>query len=822
MVTMATLVYEIVLTRVFSVTMGYHFAFASISIALFGLTVGALIVHLNPKRFRSENVRRDLWVAALGFAVSVVVCFAIQLDIAFKPHFSSSGVGSVVAICTLIAIPFTFSGVVVCLALTRFPERVNRLYAADLVGAASGTLVLAILLNHIDASSVVIAVGGIAAVGALSFARDAGNLRAVIAASLVAVSLISFTALNAILHEDGDPVLDIVWQRESKDSSYLFDGWSTLARLTVSGDAKAEVPPFYWGVDRSKVPADLRVSQLRVTLDGVADTVFTKYDGDPKSTDFLRYDISNLGHYVKRGGDMLVIGAGGGRDVLSGLEFKQKSVTAVEINQQILDLLEHRFGDFTGHLDRDPRVKFVHDEARSYVTRSGRKFQTIQLSLIDTFAAGSAGAYALTENSLYTTDGWNTFLDHLDKHGVLSVSRWWKFRGEGPLEVYRSVAIASQVLTDRGVQNPRDHILVYRAPETPDFGQVATVLVSPSPFTAQDRARAAAAAEKLGFTAVLTPDHAINHRFADLAKPGGPSDALHEFTHDVSPPTDSRPFFFQMVKLSRLLGGDEFHDTYVTRPVIVLALLAVTVMFLTLLCIGGPLLLSAVRSRRGGAKPPRGMVPYYLYFGAIGLGFLLVEVSQLFRLSVFLGHPIYALTVVLFAILLFSGLGSMLSERLMDVTKKAYGVGPLAALLGVLVLYGIVTGPILDAADEATTPVRILVAVLVLFPIGVFMGMPLAVGMKVVTTRVDGAPTAFLWGINGAMSVTASVLGMVFALFFGITVAFWIGFGAYAVAAAALLFAVRRRTTEAPQLVSTVEEAKTPTLAPAGADPSSA
>ncbi len=798
MVTLTTLMYEIVLTRIFSVTMGYHFAFASISIVLLGLTVGALIVHLQPNRFRPETVRRDLWITALAFAVAVLVCFAIQLQIKFQPHATVRGVASAIGILLVISIPFILSGMVVCLALTRFPDKVNRLYAADLVGAALGALVLVLLLNRIDAPSVVAAIGALGAVGALAFALDAGHARAVVAAGIAGALLVSFTAVNALRHDDGDAPLDIKWIREMPDGTYDFDGWSILARINV-GEASGSLG---WGLS-SELPPGTEVDRLRLTIDNVAGTDFIRYDGDPDSTDFLRYDIPNLFHYLRDDADVLVVGTGGGRDILSALEFDQRSVTGVDINGQILDLLTDTYGNFTGHLDRDPRVTLAHDDARSFVTRSDERFDAIQISLIDTFSAGAAGAYALTENSLYTTEAWETFLDHLKPNGIFSVTRWYNYQGVGPVEVYRAVALASQALTNRGVTNPRDHILVYRSPFV--FNRVATVLVSPDPFSPADLRRITNVTEDLAFDPVLTPDSAVNSRFAALARPGGPDAALDQFESDVSPPSDNRPFFFQMVDLGNILQGEGWKDTYVTRPVLVLALLAIAVLALTALLIGGPLAYGAWRRRRQGLTRRKGLGPYYGYFAGIGLAFLLVEISQLLRLSIFLGHPIYALTVVLFSILLFSGIGSRLSERFVHMERPRSMVRPLLILLGTLLVYGLVTGPILDATEATTTPVRIVVAIAILFPVGLMMGMPLAIGMRTASSRLDDPPTAFLWGVNGAASVCASVLGMGISLFFGIAVAFWVGFAAYAVAALALTRILRHQPEPATEHAVAVE-----------------
>ncbi len=790
MVTLATLMYEIALTRIFSVTMWYHFAFVAISVALFGMTLGALLVYLLPQRFRADRVRHHLWVFSLLFGISIAACFAVQMSIKFVPHKTFEGAFSVVATCVVISIPFVFSGIVVCLSLTRFPERVNRLYAADLVGAGLGCILLVVAFAVLDGPSLVIGIGALGAAAALGFAGDAGSRRGLALAGVAVVVLGSFAMVNGHLHSEGNPYLRILWAKEHSDPEHEYEQWNAFSRVTVDGD-RTPKPPASPGLSTT-LPPDVMVSQLGMLIDSTAGTVLTEYSGDPDETDFLRYDITNLAHFARSDADVLVVGVGGGRDVLSALEFDQRSVTGVEINGNILDIVNGPFGDFTGHLDRDPRVTFVNDEARSYLARTDRRYDIIQISLIDTWAATSAGAYALSENSLYTTEAWDVFFDSLARNGILSVSRWYNTVGSAePLETYRTTALAAQALEEHGVADPRRHMLIYHGPPR-DFGvSIATLLVSPEPFSSADIAAVNEAAGRLAFTPILTPDAALDERFEGLAAPGGPGDAVDEFEVNISAPTDNRPFFFQMAELDDIFDRGGIGNEHVTQPVLVLGMLALTVLGLTFLCIVVPLLLTTKRSSH------RGMLPFYGYFAGIGLGFLLIEVSQLQRLSIFLGHPTYALTVVLFSVLLFSGVGSMLTERFVRPERPASFVVPLLVLLGVVIVFGFATPSLIHRMDDATTPVRIAVAVGLLAPLGLVMGTPFAIGMRAAATR-PGAPTAFLWGINGATSVCASVFGVVIALFLGISAAYWAGFLAYVAAAVAITMIARSSRRGAP------------------------
>ncbi len=232
MVTLATLMYEIALTRIFSVTMWYHFAFVAISVALFGMTLGALLVHLLPRRFPEAGVKRQLWVAALLFALSIPVCLAIQLALPFEAELTAGGIVGVVATCMVISVPFTFSGVVVCLSLTRFPNRVNRLYAADLVGASLGCALLVLLFTRLDGPSLIVFVGALAAVGALAFALDAASRPGTVAAALGMVGLAMLAIVNANLVSSGDAPLRIRWTKGARDAgNHDYERWNAFSRL---------------------------------------------------------------------------------------------------------------------------------------------------------------------------------------------------------------------------------------------------------------------------------------------------------------------------------------------------------------------------------------------------------------------------------------------------------------------------------------------------------------------------------------------------------------------------------------------------------------
>jgi hypothetical protein len=779
-VALTTLMYEILLTRIFSVTMLYHFAFVALSLAMFGLTAGALLVYLTPRLFPPDRLFHRLGVAAVAFPISMVLSFMTELSIPFRVDDSIVAIYAIAFTYVVTAVPFVVSGVAICLALTGFPTRVSRLYAADLAGAALGCVLLILVLDWSDGPTAVLWVAFLGGLGGVAFAADAGSPR------LRRVALVSVLVLGALaaghtaLVWRGSPVFRIVYSKGVVEPPPLYEKWNSYSRVRVLGNPNLETSAQGWGLS-SKVPRR-RLGQLQLDIDAWAGTVMTRFDGDLTAVEHLRFDVTSIAYYLRNQHDALVIGAGGGRDVLSALAFGARSVTAVDINKDIIRIVNDRFGDFTGHLDRDPRVRFVNDEARSFIARSSERYGTIQISLIDTWAATAAGAFVLGENSLYTVEAWTTFLRHLTDDGLLTVSRWYFH--ERPAEMYRTTTLAVEALRRLGVTDPRRHIAIVRnmrptpasVTDTPDG--VGTILVGRRPFTDAELETLGRETARLEFEVALSPHVALDQTFARLTDATGLDAFLASYPVNITAPTDDSPFFFNMLRLrdiwrtALLEFGNLSHNM---KAVATLGTLFITVALLTAVCILLPLWLTRDRVSLAGAGP------LFTFFIAIGLGFMLVETSQMQRLIIALGHPTYGLSVVLFALLLSSGIGSYLTADVTVQTAPAAGARRLLATVIVLAVFGLVTPAIVRAIEPMTTIVRIAAAVAVLFPAGLMMGMAFPLGMKLASRRARDL-TAWFWGLNGAASVLASVLSVCIALTWSISAAFWAGWFCYVVA----------------------------------------
>ncbi len=568
--------------------------------------------------------------------------------------------------------------------------------------------------------------------------------------------LLSLGAINQSVK-----LVDIQWLKGGRNShDGLYEKWNAFSRIHVR---ELGSQPFGWGLS-PRYRAQREIGQLYLDIDSGAATVITKFDGNLNAVEHLKYDVTALAHYLRNPTSVLVIGIGGGRDILTSLAFGQRHVTGVEINPDILRLLTRRFGQYSGSLQNNPDVTLVHDEARSYVARSLESYGIIQASLIDTWAATSAGAYVLTENGLYTKEAWLTFLTHLTPDGILTMSRWY-YEAQ-PAEILRLAALATASLMDIGVADPRQHVIIVRNQD------VATIMVAKRPFSAADIDAVTKISKAMEFQPVLTPRFAERPEFEAISTPGQYEHLIRTYPLNIEAPTDDSPFFFHMLRAGDLLKRSTFQgmNQLNLRAVNVLGRSLAIVSGLSAIAIIAPLVF---RRKVREARSIRLMI----YFAAIGLAFMMVEIGQLERLIVFLGHPIYGLTVVLFVLLLASSCGSFYSSRMR----------PWMWLLPVALAAFIFASPsVTYQLTAASTPVRIAVSALLLFPSGFFMGMAFPLGISKAVSVNEGAPTAWYWGVNGAFSVISSVLAVAVAVFWGVTVTLLVGLGAYILALIAL------------------------------------
>jgi hypothetical protein len=790
LITAATLMLQIVETRIISVTSWYHLAFFVISIAMFGLTAGAVWVYLRSDDYRPEQFAFHLSVASLAFALGTVFALLVQLTIVTSLPASVMSLVVWTEFAVALALPFFFSGIVVSLALTRSPYAVGIVYGADLLGAALGCLGALVLLNWVSGPSAVLWIAALIATGGLCFARTGlGTAPSgrTIARRLfgyrwvVLGCLVALAGANSALEGIRPTVVkDSIEQRDA----IAYEKWNSFSRITVTRSHTGS--PGLWGPSPKHVPHP--IEQRDMNIDGGAGTAVYRFSGDLNEVAFLRDDVTNLAYAVPGLRHGAVIGVGGGRDLLSARLFGVSDVVGVEINPIFIDLLERRFADYTA-ISRQSGISFEVDEARSWFARSNRSFDIIQMSLIDTWAATGAGAFTLSENGLYTVEAWRIFLQRLTPAGVFTVSRW---HAPGEVnETGRMVSLAVATLQTLGVTDPNRHLFMASS------GHVATLVLSRAPLSAQSLAALNDATSSQGFRVLLDPQSQaaspLLKAIVSARDSATLASAIGGSYLDLSAPTDARPFFFNQLRLDRLFEQDVF--TLASQPGVYGGNLSATLTLAILIVISAALVVATIIvPLRSTVSTSASTLTLYgtLYFALIGIGFMMVEIALLQRISVFLGHPVYALSVVLFSLILSTGIGSLASERIPLDSGPRLTTWAMSVSVYLLVLPWWLPQVLLHL-ESASLLLRAGLAVLVLAPAGFLMGFGFPTGMRLVL-KIDARPTPWFWGINGAAGVLAASVAVLTSIEFGIDTTLRVGAGCYLLVAgpALLLLACAR------------------------------
>lgn len=769
--TLTTLCLEILDTRLISVMTWYHLSFFAVSIAMFGMSAGALRVYLGGAAFEGERAERALAQHGMHFAWSIPLSHLAMLVVPIPQGFSIQMVSALALMSVLVAVPFYFSGVVVAIALTRIPMRIGLVYAVDLVGAALGCVLLLPLLEWTNGSSTALILGGLAALGALCFheqLEEGGFLRRLVPLGSAALLLAA-----GILNPATGPTRVSIWYSKGSVLNHdkiTHEAWNLHAQLVAF--EPHEGPPWYWGP--GKGAERNKVQRLAMKLDGDAGTLMTAWDGTREGLDWVRYDVTSLPYFLRKGGHAAVIGVGGGRDVLTALWGEHQRVTGIEINENFIRLLEGDYRDFAG-LASAPAVRLVHDEARSYLTRTSERYDVLQMSLIDTWAATGAGAFTLSENGLYTLEAWRVFLGALAPGGLLSVSRWYD--AENASETSRLVGLGVAALLERGVADPGAQLALVAQ------GRVATLLASNQPLSAEDVERIQAACAEYGHTPLMLPGSTPpNERLARIGAARSQAElaaALADPHFDYSVPTDERPYFFNILKPKRafdvfgLLRLDDSLGTganvetrgiasgnlVATNTLMVLAGISAALVLLVILL---PLARAGL-PRMGGAS----FVVSLAYFAVIGLGFMLVQVPYMQRFSVYLGHPTYAVVVTLFSMILLTGVGSLVSDRL-DVARFPFLLVLYPALIaGALWYETSILQRVIESTIHEELLVRSLIVIGMVGSVSILLGLCFPIGMRLVE-RISTDAMPWMWGINGACGVMGAVIAVAISMWGGI------------------------------------------------------
>jgi len=760
----ATLLFEITLTRVFSVAQWYHFAFMVVSLALLGFGASGSFLSLFP-RVVTKKINHILAIGAVLFSLGCLGSYFIVNSIPFDSYriaWDSRQLLYIIIYYLALAIPFFFTGLTLGVALARMPTRAGKLYGFNMLGSGLGCLLVLVIPSLFGGGGTVVlaALLGMIAffIFSVSGSRYLSGLAFIGGMGLI-ILLVGFPSL---LEVKMSPYKSLSQTLLNKQAQILSTEWNAFSRVDIVESRAIHVAP---GLS-FKYEQDLPL-QLGLTVDGSDLSPISQVEAGQAV--FTEYLPSALVYRLLPEPRALVIEPQGGLEVLTALYHQSSSLVAVISNPLVIEAIKDPGGQ--GRLLDEPRVKVAAEGVRSYLRHSDERFDVVQLPLRDSFRVVGAGAYSLAEDYRYTEEAFKEYYRHLAPGGILSVSRWIQ---TPPNEEARLISLATAALEELDIVDPGRHMAAIRSFQT------FTLLVKESPFLQQDITAVKNFCDRLGFDVVFFPGIAqtdlnrynvlprevYNEAFTSILSPSERESYLAEYSYDISPPSDDRPFFFHFFKWSQVPNiwrtlGKTWQPFGGAGYLIVTALLLAAVLASALL-----ILLPLYLRRRGQGGQSRTIAPgvrwqLFVYFLVLGLGFLFIEIPLMQKFILFLDQPTYAFAVVLFTIFVFSGLGSLLSARLNRVLPQV-----ILALCVLAFLYPVFLPHLFEALLGQSLFIRLLVTMVTLAPLSFLMGVPFPSGIRILAKlSPDSVPWA--WGINGCASVVGSVLSLMIALAVG-------------------------------------------------------
>jgi spermidine synthase len=754
----ATLIFEISLTRVFSVAQWYHFAFMTVSLALLGFGASGTLLTLFPQLFR-RDLTRLLATLCLVFSISVVGSYLISDHIPFDSFQIAYDPRQLIYLAIYylsLAVPFFFTGLAIGALLAAMPDQAGKIYFANLIGSGLGCLLGLAMLSLVAGEGTIIFASLSGALAALGLSYRHSWVRFALAVGLAGLLTAFLFQPPAIFEINMSPYKALSHALRYPRAQVAYRGWNAFSEIdVVESDGIRSAPGL------SYTYADPPPPQKGVFTDGENLSPLTAASAGTDLS-FLDSLLVSLPYKLISRPQVLILEPGAGLDVLLAVHNETPDVVAVDSNPLVIGIVQDRYTEFAGDLYRLDEVTVVAEDGRSYVRRSGEQFDIIQISLADGFKPIGSGAYSLSENYIYTTEAFTDYLNHLAPGGMLVVHRWLQ---TPPSESVRVLTLALSALQRMDLEHPAEHVVALRSLYT------ALLLVKKERFTSQEIEIIKSFSQDKRFDLIYYPGirpsevnrysileepHYYN-TYLDVLETEDRASYLSSYPFDITPTSDDHPFFFHFFRWEQTpdiiqtlgktwqpFGGSGY---FVLLALFILALFASLILVL--------LPLSLLRDRGEVREGKR----LFFYFLLLGIGYLFVEIPLLQRFILFLGHPIYAFAAVLFTLLTFSGLGSLLSPRLS--LRKA-----LAALIIVIACYPFLLPYLFRWLLGGSMAFRLLASVIILAPLGFLMGFPFPKGIRL-TSKVAPGLIPWAWGINGCASVLSSILAVMIAISYG-------------------------------------------------------
>ncbi len=770
--------------RLFSIVQWHHFAYMVISLALLGYGASGTFLSLTQKwllpRFNTA------FCANLGlFGISAAGCYLLAQQVPFNPEtvlWDPDEPVSLFIMYLLLAVPFFFAANAIGLAFIGFRGQITRTYAADLLGAGCGSLFVIGLLQVALPLSALAIIGALGlssllvAVWQLQLTRRVLWSTAAICTALILTLVVQQAELKLSPYKSLSQALRI------DGTEIITETSSPLGLLTVVESAKV---PLRHAPGLSLMAQHEPPAQVAVFTDGAGMTVINNGNAPASAYSYLDQLTWALPYSLFTPQRVLVLGAGGGTEVLQAQQNDVPEIHAVELNPQLIELIRERYGDFSAQLYDQPSVHVHSAEARGFVASSDDLYDLIQLPLLDSFATSSAGLYALNESYLYTIEALSTFIEHLKPNGYLAISRWINLPPRDTLKLFATAVSAQEQM---GINDTGKRLILIRG------WQTSTLLIKNGEVTADEVEAVRQFAAKRAFDVCWFPgihaeetnrynvlDQAQFYNAARALLGPQRAEFIEQYKFNLTPASDTTPYFFHFFKwrtLAEILnlrsrGGMPLLEWgyLVLVATLLQALIASVVLILLPLIVLRRRFLRPSTSNQQlvqqGTFRKRNIL---LYFTAIGLAFLFIEMAFIQRFILFLHHPLYAAAVVLTGFLIFAGLGSVYARRLAQANQHNRGVW--FAVLGIVfisLLYLFLLGPLFEQLLSWPILAKIVVTLALIMPLAFSMGLPFPLALdRLGNDAPELIPWA--WGVNGCASVVSAVLATLLAIHFGFIV----------------------------------------------------
>lgn len=790
LLSLATLLLELALTRILSVSLWYHFGFLVISTALLGFGVSGVTLALWGGLRERTDLDRVLGICGLAFAISVVFSFWCMQRIPFDPFSVAVDHKQFLWMplyFLLVALPFFCSGLAISFLLTRGEKEINRLYAYDLLGAGAGCALIALVIPRFGGSGSILVAACIGTLSAVCFAWGSRRILT------TAAACIGITLLAASFYGDRIVPIHVSANKIGRRSiNSIYSAWNTLSFVQV-----IDLPA------KGRDPAARRIfidsGTAATGINDLRPDVRTALAEHPERVE----QLSKIAYAGKDRPKILIIGSGGGDQVLAGLQAHASSVTAVDVNSAINDIVANRMNDFWGNLYHQPEVQLFTDEGRSFVRRSAEQYDAIISVHTISNAAVTSGALSLAENYVLTREALEDYLDHLSPDGAIFFTR-------PEFQIPRLVSTARDVFARRGLGPIDNHVFAFsesfpmQMPGRLSF--LGGFLLKKSEFRPEDLKQirqilAADSDQEGGAPKILyAPDEKpADSLCAQIVAAPQLEDILRTNDSQLAAATDDKPFFNQHTRWSRIRwktivdlfsqkqpGGARM--ALEDRPIaeVTLLILLLQSALVAGLCILLPL---AVLNRRG--VQIAGRWAWIGYFAALGLGFIMVEIALLQRFLLFLGQPIYTYAVVLAGLLIFTGIGSQIAGKFTAELARTLKRVLISAIIVVPVM-AVITPIVFSAALGLGIVWRIAIALLLVAPLGFVLGMPFPLGLRLAMQR-SSALGSWAWGVNGFFTVIGTILALMLGMMIGFRMVLLLACGCYAGSLVAMALLSRAR-----------------------------